>query len=420
MKRLLFLFLVLAALMITSCSGDVGNGSESEALHTEDIEVTDKPLPPPLTILNSAGKTDYKLIISSDASGRVRSAVNDMRGYFYSTFSTQIWLKRDSETAESATEILVGVTDRKESASAIAALEEGTYSISVEGSKIVIAANSDDGVETAVKYFIETYLSVPAAGGTLTVEDAVGQIPEYFELLRSGWNDMRNYSFAARIDINYQIYKPRNYDSTKKYPILLFLHGNGSRGDDNISHINNTGGTVVRTVTSLAEYKNDVIIIAPQCKNGEQWVDADPKKGNYTFQNSPAQCMNEVIALLDFWLGHISYDSDRIYLWGNSMGAFGCWDLMCRYPDRFAGAVCVCGCGDLKFAPKLTHINISIHHGTEDTTVPFNGNYDMYNSILDAGGEKVSFTSYEGKDHNISGITGSDRALIDWLFSCTK
>ena len=70
------------------------------------------------------------------------------------------------------------------------------------------------------------------------------------------------------------------------------------------------------------------------------------------------------------------------------------------------------------FAPKLAHMNIWIHHGDSDTTVPYKGNLDMFDRLKANGaGDNVKLTTYEGKDHNITGITGKDTAIIEWLFS---
>ncbi|MBE6640091.1 MAG: hypothetical protein E7619_00745 [Ruminococcaceae bacterium] len=413
MKRLLPFFVFLIAISLVSCAEkappavtDTADGTEASATPLE------------LTIVNASGKTDYRIIIAEDASNRVRNAVGDLRSHFAGAFSAPIYMKEDASTEETETEILIGNTNRKESAEAVSRLEENTYSITAQGKKIVIAATSEEGLESAIKLFTELYLKGARGIKTLTVESTFGSAPQPFEALSAGWNDMREYSYTDHIDLNYRIYKPENYDSSKKYPVLLFLHGNGSRGNDNTYHLESTGGTVVRTITSLPEYMNDVIIIAPQCNKGEQWVDTNPTKGTYTLKSSPSQCLGEAIEVLEYWLERIPCDENRLYLWGNSMGAFGCWDLMSRFPERFAAAVCVCGCGDLNYAPKLAHMNIWIHHGDSDTTVPYKGNLDMFDRLKANGaGDNVKLTTYEGKDHNITGITGKDTAIIEWLFS---
>ncbi|MBQ2733782.1 MAG: prolyl oligopeptidase family serine peptidase [Clostridia bacterium] len=421
MKKLQLIAVFLLFTILTACSGTKPPEPPQNSADVTDGTSAAENESGELCIVNSAGKTDYRIIISEQASARVRNAVSDMRSRFASVFNTPIYMKEDTDAERTETEILIGGTDREESKNAISRLEADTYSISVDGKKIVIAATSDEGLESAIKLFTEAYLMSESRLTTLTVKSTVGSVPDIFESLSAGWNDMRQFSYTDHIDLNYRIYKPEGYDSTKKYPILLFLHGNGSRGDDNTYHLESTGGTVVRTITSMPEYKNGVIIIAPQCLKGEQWVDTNPTKGAYTLKSAPSQCLGEAIAVLDYWLEHIPHDENRLYLWGNSMGAFGCWDLMCRYPERFAAAVCVCGCGDLSYAPVLAKNNIWIHHGDSDTTVPYEGNLDMYERLKANGaGDNVKLTTYKGKDHNITGITGKDTALIDWLFSQTR
>jgi predicted peptidase len=124
--------------------------------------------------------------------------------------------------------------------------------------------------------------------------------------------------------------------------------------------------------------------------------------------------------VFDYWFERISYDENRVYLWGNSMGAYASWDLMQRYPDKYAAAVIVAGCGDIAFAPQLAKNNIWIHHGDIDTTVPYSGNKKMYDALVANGaGDNVKFTDYPGKGHSIFTAVGQNMTVVEWMFAQT-
>ena len=78
------------------------------------------------------------------------------------------WIRPGDNTDYSqAYEILVGQTNRPESAEASALLEKPGYIIKIIGNKIVIAASSDALLDTAVDFFINTYLSKASPDGVI-------------------------------------------------------------------------------------------------------------------------------------------------------------------------------------------------------------------------------------------------------------
>ncbi|MBQ7010819.1 MAG: hypothetical protein IJN63_03845, partial [Clostridia bacterium] len=209
MKKLFLVTLILATAFLVSCNAtEVPEISGTQA--TETAAPSDGGA---LQMVNENGKTDYSIIISENAGSRVRTAVGNMRSYFVNAFGTQIFMKEDANTEEKATEILIGQTNRPESAAALAALEKNSYSITVNGSKIVIAATSDEGLESAIELFVNIYLKNNPEGQLLNVSSHTGSLPDCFDMLEAGWNDMRGFSYTDHIDINYRIYKPKDYDS---------------------------------------------------------------------------------------------------------------------------------------------------------------------------------------------------------------
>lgn len=417
LAALSLLFMIVLS-VFTGCNtaGDAAQTSAITGGTTEAPVVTSAPADD--LVLAADGATAYTIIVAEDTPQAVFTAAYDLKSAFFDTFGTRIYVKKDTyDNAD--TEIVIGTNNRPESQEALSATAEGTYSVSVIGKKIVISSASNSGVIAGIRAFIAKYLSAASADnkipGNLYIS---GNMPKPVDSLSSGWNNLSEFEGTADIDINYQLYMPANYDSSKEYPVLLYMHGNGSRGDDNTTHITNSSSAVLKLLAASDKYKDGVIILAPQCLKTEQWVNCDYTKGTYTLSAEMNECLAEAMQLFEYWKSELSFDESRIYLWGNSMGAFASWDLMQRNPSYFAGAVVVAGCGDISKVSTLVHENIWIHHGTVDTTVPYSGNETMYNALVASGaGDNIKFTAYPGKAHTIFQEVGENTEVVDWLFS---
>ena len=228
---------------------------------------------------------------------------------------------------------------------------------------------------------------------------------------------MRDYAGTAHLSMPYQLYKPKNFDPAREYPVLLYMHGLGSNGDDNITQITNSSAEVLRLIESEKRYCGEIIIIAPHCPRGSRWVEWNPRAGGFGSEEITEK-LAVALAIFDYWFDNMVFDKDRIYLWGNSMGAFASYDLMQRFPARYAAAVLVAGLGRVDHANTLCKNNLWIHHGDADPTVPFDGNVLMYNELKKHGADdNVLFTVYEGKGHNIFADVGKKCEIVDWMLS---
>ena len=193
----------------------------------------------------------------------------------------------------------------------------------------------------------------------------------------------------------YRLVLPETYDETKSYPMIVFLHGAGERGNDNELQL-------FHCVQYLADTLPECIIVAPQCPVGNQWVDTPWANGAYSIDKVPeSNELKAVIELLDALQEEFNVDSDRIYASGLSMGGFGAWDLMMRHNDYFAAGVLVCGGGDPSQAEALKDTPLFVFHGDADDAVPVSGSRDTVQAIRDAGGELVQYVEYPGKGHGI-------------------
>ncbi len=211
----------------------------------------------------------------------------------------------------------------------------------------------------------------------------------------------------------YRLYVPESYDASKKYPVVVFLHGAGERGSDNSAQLVNG----IQVLFDTHEAFKEAIVIAPQCPATKRWVETDWSAGCYSSDLIGEEQLATVMKILESVQGEYSTDTDRIYAMGLSMGGFGTWDLLTRHHDVFAAGVPICGSGDPNKADILSQVPIWTFHDTTDGVVPYNGTKTMYNSIKAAGGDKIKFTTYNQYAHAIWNVAAAEPGLVDWLFS---
>ncbi len=212
----------------------------------------------------------------------------------------------------------------------------------------------------------------------------------------------REQSFETEVRVKtrteYLLYVPEAYDeSEQSWPLMLFLHGAGERGDD-LSKV------AVHGPPRLAGEGNEFpfILVSPQCPERDWWT-------------SGLQ-LATLNALLDDLVSHYRIDENRIYLTGLSMGGFGTFSLADAYPERFAAIAPVCGGGDPKQAAGIAHIPAWVFHGGQDKVVPVSRSQDMVDA-LKANAAKVEFTVYPEAGHDSWTETYDTPELYDWLLS---
>lgn len=196
--------------------------------------------------------------------------------------------------------------------------------------------------------------------------------------------------------IRYCEFKPNDFNESKKYPIVFFVHGAGTRGDD-LSLVRNNA-----IVKKLTEREKDAVIIAPQCK-GNTWFDV----------------FESLIALTEHAYGLPFADKDRFYIAGNSMGGYTSYQLMMSRPNLFAAGVVCCGGGMYWNAERLKDIPLLIFHGLKDNVVFPCESEHMAESIVRAGGN-AKLTLYPECDHNSWDKAFDDPNTLEWLFEQRK
>ncbi|MDZ4289090.1 MAG: prolyl oligopeptidase family serine peptidase [Prosthecobacter sp.] len=232
-------------------------------------------------------------------------------------------------------------------------------------------------------------------------------------LLRERWRDegLKNGPYAEKMTgqlvkavskqgLNYQIQGDPKWDGKKRYPLLIWLHGSGQSGDDNTSQI---GGSPRNWLTPESQAKTPFVFIAPQCPSAE-----------VGWKNAVA---NNLMALIADLIERLPVDQNRIYLTGSSMGGFGTWHLIGKYPQVFAAGVPLCGGGDSKQAEVLKDIPMWVFHGDQDDMVPVERARTMVQAVKAAGGTYLQYTEFPGVGHSITGIVYPRADLQEWLFA---
>jgi predicted peptidase len=226
------------------------------------------------------------------------------------------------------------------------------------------------------------------------------------------------YTNALGQTMPYRLFVPADYDPSVKYPLLLSLHGAGSRGSDNLKHLR---PWVAGWMDDAVQEMHPCIILMPQCPKGQQWVDTPWRKGSYSYAKAPISTpMNLAKEIFDKVVREKSIDQTRIYVMGASMGGYGAWYFTMRYPGLVAAAVPICGGGDPSMAESLQDIPIWAFHGNLDDTVPPSASHDMADAIKKAGGRKIKLTVYEGVKHGSYKLAWREPELPDWVFRQRK
>lgn len=218
--------------------------------------------------------------------------------------------------------------------------------------------------------------------------------------------------------MKYRLFIPRNYDCGEKYPLLVFLHGAGERGDDNEAQITQC---LQQAFNDISSPIYDSVVIAPQCPNDAKWVNTSWEEPTYSVSEVPeSRELEAVCGIIDEVRDFCNIDDDRIYVAGYSMGGYGTWDMLSRHGSRFAAGIPICGGADPSYARLLKRIPIRTFHGSADTCVPVKATRTIYAAIKREGGEEISYTEFEGCGHNIWNNVFADRDNIEWLYSQSR
>ncbi|MEX2175344.1 MAG: alpha/beta hydrolase-fold protein [Pirellulaceae bacterium] len=193
--------------------------------------------------------------------------------------------------------------------------------------------------------------------------------------------------------LHYLLFLPVGYsaDEAQKWPLLLFLHGSGERGDD-LELVKKHGPP------KLVETKPDFpfVVVSPQCPKETRW--------------NP----HELAKLVDSLSNTLRIDKTRRYVTGLSMGGSGSWSLLAEYPGLFAAAVPICGRGETAAVEKMTKTPLWVFIGAKDKPELVAANESLVAALKKAGGN-VQYTVYPEVGHDSWTQTYDDPRVWQWL-----
>ena len=216
----------------------------------------------------------------------------------------------------------------------------------------------------------------------------------------------------------YVVYVPEGYDAAQSWPLIVFLHGAGERGDDGTAQTTAGIGPAIQAHPE----RFPAIVLMPQCPKEADW-------------NTAHDMLN---AQLEATRGAFNIDEKRIYLTGLSMGGYGTWLWGAIKTDTFAALMPICGGGDPEDIQQLLKVGggnpygslasrlralatipIWAFHGGADDVVPPDRSRTMVEAVKARGGT-IRYTEYEGVGHNSWDAAYGDPEAIAWLLAQRK
>ncbi len=198
-------------------------------------------------------------------------------------------------------------------------------------------------------------------------------------------------------NLRYILQLPDDCSPEQRYPLLIFMHGAGTRGDDIEKVKDNPFFRIVN------QYDNFPFIVAAPLCAADTWFD--------------------VLETVNAWAAEMgkqpSVDADRIYLIGASMGGYAVWQMAMSQPTLYAAAVPICGGGMAWNAPRMKDVPVWAFHGDSDPVVSPEQSQAMVNALTACGGE-ARLTIYPDCGHDAWSATYGNIAVFEWLLSKTR
>jgi predicted peptidase len=228
---------------------------------------------------------------------------------------------------------------------------------------------------------------------------------------------------SAGNTLPYRLLYPDNYDKTKKYPLILLLHGGGERGNDNEKQLTHGAKLFLKDENRKAF---PAIILIPQCPEDSYWAAVNIDRTTQPFKISfdytappqwPLVAANELVKKI---ANEEAVDKSRIYISGLSMGAMGTFESVYRYPDLYAAALPICGGGDTKVIDKrVKKTAFWIFHGADDSVVDVKLSREMLTKLKSLKAEN-KYTEYPGVNHNSWDNAFAEPEFLSWMFAHKK
>ncbi|MBT3278223.1 MAG: hypothetical protein HN370_02500 [Phycisphaerales bacterium] len=220
------------------------------------------------------------------------------------------------------------------------------------------------------------------------------------------------------IDYAYRLLRPAKIDPKKRYPLIVFLHGMGERGSDNVRHL----GHAAKHLPEAFLAKSPCFVLCPQCPKDDVWSKI-PRAGRRVgavkpgelLTAEPTAAMKNAMAAIKKTVATEQIHTDTISLTGLSMGGFGSWDLAMRQPGWFSAVAPICGGGDPKYADRLLGMAVWSVHGGADPVVPARLSQTMNTTLTALGHPRNKYTELPGVGHNSWDTAYGKLGVFAWL-----
>jgi predicted peptidase len=232
--------------------------------------------------------------------------------------------------------------------------------------------------------------------------------------------EKKEYKYAEGKILPYRILYPDNYDKSKKYPLVLFLHGAGERGTDNEKQLMH-GAALFLNEENRRKFQ--AIVVFPQCPAESFWssvsIDRNesPIRFRFNYDNAITWPLAAVEKLTTELLVTESIDKKRCYISGLSMGGMGTYEMVYRFPKLFAAAMPICGGGDnIRYDERIKRTAFWVFHGDADAVVRVNESRVMVEKLKSLKAI-VTYTEYKNVNHNSWDNAFAEPTFISWMFS---
>jgi len=227
-------------------------------------------------------------------------------------------------------------------------------------------------------------------------------VSAFFPVKSDAQNMPKTYTEARYGKLEYGFYVPENFDKTKSYPLVMFLHGWSA---------NQT--VYLEWYTNDMQAKHPCFVFTP--KTPTTWADWSGWN-----DRSLSESMRAAIHVLDSLTRKYPIDKTRLYVYGISMGGEGVFDLLHKLPNKFAAAISICGGGQAGWAEKISQTPFWMFHGSDDKINTPDMTERVYNRLVEIGAKQMKYTNYPGYGHEIWDKAQSEPDFYDWMFSYSR
>lgn len=218
----------------------------------------------------------------------------------------------------------------------------------------------------------------------------------------------------------YQLLKPVEKKQQEKFPLILFLHGAGERGDDNTKQLTHGASFFLKNENR----KNfPAYVVFPQCPEADYWASvaidrsSQPLQLDFDYQRPLTKSLQLTIALVNRLIKSENIDTTRIYIVGLSMGGMGTFEAVYHYSTLFAAAIPMCGGGDtIAYGKKKPMTPLWVFHGDADNVVEVKHSRQMVDTLKEFS-PAIKYTEYPGVRHNSWDYALAEPELLSWLFA---